>query len=189
MILIRAFIGVEFESDCKKYIYELQQRLRKYAVKGRWKYSGNFHLTLKFLDEIDARQKIQVDEALQSICRNRDPFRLYISELGVFGYRDAIRVLWLGLAGDLKPLQSLAENIDRSLASVGFAAEKRPYAPHITLGQEIVFECPFDQILAGVGQVHYGPINVEKLTLFKSEQLQNKRVYSKISEYGFASQI
>jgi IMP dehydrogenase/GMP reductase len=33
------------------------------------------------------------------------------------------------------------------------------------------------------GQVAYGPIRVNSLYLFKSEQIQNKRVYSKISEY------
>ena len=183
MIGIRAFIGIDFDSDCKKYIFELQQRLRKYAVKGRWKSSDNFHLTLKFLDEINTKQQTQIDEALQSICNAQNPFTLEISELGVFYGRDAIRVVWLGLAGDLLYLQPIAEKIDKSFAAIGFAQEKRQYTPHITIGQDVIFECPFNQIKSSIGLIKFSPIDVKKVTLFKSEQLQNKRIYSKISEY------
>lgn len=45
------------------------------------------------------------------------------------------------------------------------------------------FECPFDHIRDSIGQINFSPINVTALTLFKSEQIQNKRIYSKISEY------
>ncbi len=185
MIRIRAFIGIDFESDCKAYIYELQQSLRKYAVRGRWKHSDNFHLTLKFLDEIDGKQQRQIEEALNDICMRQDSFRLEVSELGTFKGRDSIRVLWLGLTGELKPLQSLAGDIEKALIPLGFPAEKRPYVPHITIGQDIVFERPFEQVRDSVGRIGFGPMKIEKLTLFKSEQIQNKRVYTKISELGF----
>ena len=183
MIGIRAFIGIDFESDFKKYIHELQQRLRKYAVRGRWKYSDNFHLTLKFLDEINTKQQKQIDDALNNICMEQCRFRLETEGLGIFEGRDSIRVLWLGLAGDLQLLQSLVEEIDKSLDSIGFPMEKRRFIPHITIGQDIVFECPFDHIRDSIGQINFSPINVTALTLFKSEQIQNKRIYSKISDY------
>lgn len=185
MILIRAFIGIDFQPDCKSYIYRLQQGLRKYAVKGRWKHSDNFHLTLKFLDEIDMEQQKRIDEALTLICGQQAAFSLKVSELGIFKGRDNIRVLWLGLTGDVKPLQDLSCSIEKALAPIGFLPEKRPYTPHITIGQDIVFESPFDQIRDSIGHINFGPMKIEKLTLFKSEQIQNKRVYTKISEYGF----
>ena len=53
---MRTFIGIDFEDAIKNNILELQNKLRKYVVKGRWKHSDNFHLTLKFLDEIDSEQ-------------------------------------------------------------------------------------------------------------------------------------
>ncbi len=146
MILIRAFIGIDFGNDCKAYIHGLQQSLRKCAVRGRWKHSDNFHLTLKFLDDIDEKQQKQIEAALSDICFHRDSFCLEVSELGIFKGRDNIRVLWLGLTGELKPLQSLAGDIEKALVPVGFPAEKRPYVPHITIGQDIVFERPFDQV-------------------------------------------
>lgn len=187
MIVIRAFVGIDFGSDCKKYIYELQQRLRKYAVKGRWKHSDNFHLTLKFLDEINLKQQRQIDEALHHICAEHNAFGLEMSALGIFGAGESIRVLWLGLAGDLDILRLLAGKIDASLAEIGFPPEKRSYAPHITIGQDIVFECPFDQIRDSIGHEKPCPIDVKEVTLFKSEQLMGRRIYTKVSEYGLIS--
>ncbi|MGE5614931.1 MAG: RNA 2',3'-cyclic phosphodiesterase [Bacillota bacterium] len=184
MILIRAFIGIDFDSDCKKNIYELQQRFRKYAVKGRWKYIDNFHLTLKFLDEISVMQEKQIDEAMRSICTEQKPFTLEITEPGIFEGKDAVRVLWLGLAGNLEILRHLAERIDKSFHKIGFPLEKRRYTPHVTIGQDIVFECPFSQIRDSIGSIKSSPVLVNKLILFKSEQLQNKRVYTPISEYS-----
>jgi 2'-5' RNA ligase len=184
LILIRAFIGIDFDSGCKEYIYGLQQRLRKYAVKGRWKRIDNFHLTLKFLGEINEMQKKQIDEAMQDICAGQKPFLLEITEPGIFEGRNAIRVLWLGLAGELDILKHLAGKTDRSLHKIGFPLEKRRYTPHVTIGQDIVFECPFSRIGDSIGSIKYGPVMVNKLILFKSEQLQNKRVYTPISEYA-----
>ncbi len=183
MISIRAFIGIDFEPDCKKYIFDLQQSLRKYAVRGRWKHSSNFHLTLKFLDEISPTQKELIDARLHDICKARKEFSLNVSEAGVFKGRDMIRVLWLGLDGDIQTLSQLAAKIDESVSELGFPIERRPFTPHITIGQDIIFQCPFDEIKDAVSRISYGPIEVKTVNLFKSEQLQGKRIYTKISGY------
>jgi len=184
MICIRAFIGIDFSDDCRKYIFDLQQRLKKYAVRGRWKHIGNFHLTLKFLDEISAEQKKQIDMSMKQLCGAFKPFSLEISETGIFKGNDAVRVLWLGIGGDLRALHQLAGSIDSSVSALGFPPEKRRYTPHITIGQDIIFECPFENIADSIGRISYGPISVEKICLFRSEQVQNRRVYTIVSEYG-----
>jgi len=164
-------------------VYDLQQRLRKYALKGRWKYIDNFHLTLKFLDEISISQRQQIDELMNRICAGQAQFKLEAAELGIFPGKDSVRVLWLGLSGDIKHLRLFAGKIDSSLTEIGFQPEKRPYTPHITIGQDIIFECPFEQIHESVGRINIGPVNVTQAALFKSEQIENKRIYTKISEY------
>jgi len=183
MIGIRAFIGIDFDNDSKKYISELQQKFRDCSVRGRWKYIGNFHLTLKFLDEITMEQKKILDAALAEICASTGPFSLDISDVGIFKGRESIRVLWLGLGGDIPVLRKLAEEIDRCASSLGFPAETRSYTPHITIGQDIVFGRPFEEIKASVGKPSWGPVAVNSVELFKSEQIRNKRVYTKISGY------
>jgi 2'-5' RNA ligase len=183
MIGIRAFIGIDFDPDCKKYIFDLQQSLKKYAARGRWKHSSNFHLTLKFLDEISPAQKELIDAGLRDICKARRPFSLEIDGAGVFHGRDTIRVLWLGLGGDMHVLRYLAADIDKSVSMLGFPAERRPFTPHITIGQDIIFPRPFEEIRDSIGKISYGPVKATCVNLFKSEQIQGKRIYTKISEY------
>jgi RNA 2',3'-cyclic 3'-phosphodiesterase len=180
---MRAFVGIDFSREVKDEIYELQNRLKKYAIKGRWKHSDNLHLTLKFLDEISQTQKEKLDEAMENLCHNNKPFNLGFKGLGIFEGRESIRVLWLGLVGDIQSLESIHTEIDKALLPIGFLAEKRKFKPHITLGQDILFKSSFNQIKETVGEVEFGNIDINSLFLFKSEQIQNKRIYSKVSEY------
>lgn len=180
---MRSFIGIDFDDQLKKEIYRLQQQFRSHAVKGRWKHSDNFHLTLKFLDEISMSQKQKIDELMKELCAGTGPFSLGISGAGIFPGRDAVRVLWLGLSGDLRELRQLYGSIDSGLVPIGFPQEKRAYNAHITIGQDIVFRTGFDEIKKETENISLAPFPVKSLYLFKSEQIQNKRVYTKVSEY------
>lgn len=180
---MRAFIGIDFSQGLKKEIGELQKELRKYALKGRWKYIDNFHLTLKFLGEINFEQKKEIDDALRKICQNKKTFKLALKDLGTFDGWDSIRVLWLGLSGEIQTLESIHREIDQALLPLGFQREKRKYSPHITLGQDLVFHCSLEKIKGIVNQVEFETVKVDHLYLFKSEQIENKRIYTKISQY------
>jgi len=180
---MRTFIGIDFDDELKKNIFELQQRLRELAVKGRWKHSDNFHLTLKFLDEIDEKQKMEIDNALRQISCETKPFELSLSGLGIFPGGDSVRVLWLGVTGDMPELKYLQGSIDQALEPIGFPKDKRAYRPHITIGQDVVFKLEFDEIKKIIGEVKLTAFKVNRLFLFKSEQIGYKRVYTKIEEY------
>lgn len=180
---MRAFIGIDFKQELKHELAELQKSLKNYAVKGRWKYIDNFHLTLKFLGEIDQWQKEQIDNIMHNICIDQKPFSLTLDDLGVFAGRENIRVLWLGLAGDINRLTSLYNKIEEGLNSLGFPREKRGYKPHVTIGQDIVFKEDFLHIRDGLSLSKFTAIYVDRLFLFKSEQIGNKRIYTKISRY------
>lgn len=180
---MRTFVGIDFSIEVKDEIYEFQQKLRSYAQKGRWKHRDNFHLTLKFLDEITLSQKEKIDESLQGLCQKERPFSLGLKGLGVFTGKESIRVLWLGLTGDVQELVSHQKKIDQALTPLGFRPEKRRFSPHITLGQDILFEAGFEEINAGIAGLKFSQTQVEEIALFKSEQVQYKRIYTKISGY------
>jgi RNA 2',3'-cyclic 3'-phosphodiesterase len=186
MRTMRTFIGIDFERELKNEIYELQQKLRSYAKKGRWKHSDNFHLTMKFLGEINPAQQEQIDNAMKKLCITREPFTLSLTGLGAFLGKDSIRVLWLGLDGDMQELQSLHKETDKVLTPIGFEPEKRKFKPHITIGQDIIFDYSFNQIQDIIDEVQLGMTRVNSLFLFKSEQIQNKLTYTKVSEYDFS---
>lgn len=182
---MRAFIGIDFDKELKAEIYKFQQKLKKYAVKGRWKNVENLHLTLKFLDEINPDQQEKINKAMEGISIARKPFNLAVAGMGIFNGRGSIRVLWLGMTGDMAELQSLYAEIDKALNCIGLPMEKRTYKPHITIGQDIIFEGSFDRIQEELGDPQFNSFRVDSLFLFRSDQIQNKRVYSKSASYSF----
>lgn len=183
---MRAFIGIDFSSELKNHIAAVQNRLRTYASGGRWKYSDNFHITLKFLGDIRQSQALEICRILKDICSRTSCFSLNISEIGNFPGNGCISVLWLGLGGELKKLNRLQKEIDLNLEGQGFKREGRAYKPHITIGQDILFKEPFENIKAGTQLNAFPWINVDRVILFRSEQILNKRVYT--LEAGFLLQ-
>jgi 2'-5' RNA ligase len=120
---MRAFIALDFENSIKRRIAEYQNQFRDHTTSGRWKYIDNFHLTLKFLDDISDSQFILIDRALREICAGTGSFDLNISETGSFPGKGNIRVLWLGIGGDLDKLGRLQDNISKNLEELGFPRE------------------------------------------------------------------
>lgn len=179
---MRSFVAIDFSSELKNEIVKLQSELRDIASGGRWKYIDNFHLTLKFLGEVERPKVQEINKVLQEICTKTERFKLQIGNLGFFPGKGNIRVLWLKLDGELDKLRKLQAEIDSSLEKVGFESERRPYVPHVTIGQDIVFNMDFEEIRKLAIDKKYSSISVESVCLFKSEQVMNKRIYTPVSE-------
>jgi RNA 2',3'-cyclic 3'-phosphodiesterase len=180
---MRAFLGIDFSNDIKKSISSLQKELKGNAIKGRWKYYENFHVTLKFFDNINDIQKIDIDHAAKAVCENFGRFKLGFGDLGTFEGKGNIKVLWIGLTGDEDRLNKLHNNIDCSLSEYGFEKDKRNFKAHITIGQELLFNCTLEELNKIRTRVDFSKAVVNKLYLFKSEQIGTSRVYTKIEEY------
>jgi len=182
---MRTFIAVDFNKEVKNEIKSLQDRLRTHASFGRWKYIDNFQLTLKFLGEIDDKKEDEIGAQLEKTCQKSNPFVLNISEIGRFQGHDNIRVLWLGLGGELDKLKRLQADVEEGMHAIGFEKEKRPYVPHITIAQDIAFSTGFDEIRKIASEIVFPDIPVDKIFLFKSEQVGKKRIYTPLKEFRF----
>ena len=89
----------------------------------------NLHLTLHFLGPQPLER---VSEALATIAV--PAFDLHLGELGSFEARDGSTVLWAAVDGG-EGLTALHLAVAAALAPLGFAPERRPYRPHITLAR------------------------------------------------------
>ena len=90
---------------------------------------------MKFLGNIDAGRVDDITQGMQRACRELAPFKLALSNLGVFPNASRPRVVWAGVQGDLEPLVRLQTGIETHLARLGFPPENRPFTPHLTLGR------------------------------------------------------
>lgn len=133
---VRCFVAIELPADVKRELASLSENLRDSCrAPVKWVEGEAMHLTLKFLGNVPASQIEEIRSAVASACTDTGPLRLHAAALGAFPSARNPRVVWVGLQGDAEALGRLAERIDDSTASLGFARESRPFTPHLTLGR------------------------------------------------------
>jgi 2'-5' RNA ligase len=91
--------------------------------------------------------------------------------------------LYIGLGGDIEKLQRLNGDVEAVAEIIGFARENRPFTPHITISQDLTLNIPFEKLKGEIDMTDTSIISVEKIELIKSEQIQNRRIYTPICCY------
>lgn len=132
---VRIFIAIDIPNSIKAEIAKLQKELRSSHTSISWTRPQNLHLTLKFLGEISENSLAQVERAVEEAASVFQIFSLNLDGVGVFPQFRKPRVLWIGLGGEINTLITLAERIEDSLLQCGFAPEKHPFQPHLTIGR------------------------------------------------------
>ena len=133
---VRLFVACEVPDDVKRDIGEVIQSLRSRSGNAvRWIRPDGVHVTLKFLGEVPVRKLPAVKLAIQEAVVGHQPFELEFSNIGTFGGREGLRIMWVGVAGDVLRLEALVRAVNAALAVVGFEPERRPFRPHLTLGR------------------------------------------------------
>ena len=133
---VRTFIAVLIPDAARQVLSESIRQLSGLAPQGvRWVDPNGIHLTLRFLGDIPVERVEDVLAAQGVASGSREPFSLQLSGLGMFPNRDRPRVLWAGVSGDMDALRLLQEEVEAQLERVGFPKDRRPFAPHLTLGR------------------------------------------------------
>lgn len=133
---VRLFVACEVPDDVKDTIGEVIEGLRqKSGTAVRWIKPDGVHVTLKFLGEVPTKKLPAVKLAIQEAVVGHSPFELEFSTIGTFGGREGLRIMWVGIAGDVLRLEALVRAVNAALAVVGFEPERRPFRPHLTLGR------------------------------------------------------
>ncbi|HEB65214.1 MAG TPA: RNA 2',3'-cyclic phosphodiesterase [Chloroflexi bacterium] len=136
MSVVRAFVAVDLESEITERLAQVLAELRQ-QVDGRivrWVPAENIHLTLKFLGDVSVHNLPLLEDALRAEALGRSAFALSVGGLGAFPSENQPRVLWVGVeAPDV--LMALQRGIESRVERLGYAREKRPFNPHLTLGR------------------------------------------------------
>ncbi len=133
---VRLFVACEVPDEVKQAIGEVIETLRgRSGTAVRWIRPEGVHVTLKFLGEVPVRRLPAIKLAIQEATVGHSPFELEFSTIGTFGGREGLRIMWVGIAGDVLRLEALVRAVNAALAVVGFEPERRPFRPHLTLGR------------------------------------------------------
>lgn len=183
---MRTFIALDFSEEVKLKMGSIQKKLRQNSTKGSWTYIDNFHITLKFLGTTNPQNLDGIKTILGDIAKKSVPLKISLDNLGFFPGKDSIRVVWIGMKGDIEQLKGINYNIEKKLVSLGVKKEPRKYMPHITLGRNVVFDNTLYKVKDIFEKEKPYDFTISSISLMNSENIDNKRIYTPIATFKLA---
>ncbi len=183
-MLIRAFIAANLASSVGEEMTKVQSALQNAKGDIRWVKPQGFHLTFRFLGNIEPNRVAPILTALRVAVRHQAQFRVRMQGLGAFPSLTRPRVLWAGLTGG--GLQELHTKIESALGSCGFPPEGRAFRPHITLGR-VRSQRGWNHVLERVKeylQYDFGESLIDTVTLYRSDLEPGGAVYTALGVAG-----
>jgi 2'-5' RNA ligase len=137
---LRLFVALDPPDAVRRRLAAIQGELRGAAGRSadevRWVRVEDVHLTLQFLGAVPEERLPAVTAAVAAVAA-ASPQQLHLEVRGAGAFPSArrARVLWAGVTGEVAPLASVATELGRQLAPLGFPPEERAFSPHLTLGR------------------------------------------------------
>ena len=97
----------------------------------RWIDVENYHLTLRFIGDVEGHVADEIANALDRV--RRPSFPLALSGVGAFGSKKP-HAIWAGVTAS-PDLAALQAEIERICQRIGVAADPRKFVPHVTLAR------------------------------------------------------
>ena len=170
--MIRLFVALALPTEIRSVLTQLVG-----GIPGaRWLPPENYHLTLRFIGEVELWQAEDIDHALGMI-RSR-PFNLVLRGVDAFEKSGRFSTLWVGVEKN-EELNLLQSKIEGALQRIGLSADRKRFAPHVSLAR--VDKTLPEKVIAYV-QTHNlfraPTVSVEQFTLFSSRLGKEAAVYS-----------
>jgi RNA 2',3'-cyclic 3'-phosphodiesterase len=173
---MRLFVAIELPKEITKELKRLQEKLKPHVT---GTFVDEFHLTLKFMGDVDEDKLEDIEEHLSLI--KFTPFDLRLSNTGVFPSESYIKVVWVGLKPEdrVKDLQSL---VDRALFK--FNLKKEDFIAHITLVRvkTVKDKDDFKRVLKSIVPEQLS-FKVDNFKLIQSTLTKEKPVYKLRKEF------
>ena len=123
----RLFTGLEIPADVGLTLSSLRGGLPG----ARWVDPENYHVTLRFIGDIDGASANEIASMLFRV--NRKPFEVAVRGLSSFGGRKPRAVVATIVPS--RPLIELQAELERLMQRIGLSPEGRKFIPHVTLAR------------------------------------------------------
>ena len=193
MSVVRSFIAVSLSAELRTKLAQAENSLGELLpdLPVRWVAAANIHLTLKFLGDVSVNNIPMLEEILQAEAASTKPFELSVGGFGVFPNNSRPRVLWVGVEAP-EELNSLQRRIEGEAARLGYAPDKRPFSPHLTLGRvsrnaDNAEVRSISSALRNYKLGFIGATHIKSVNLYRSDLKPGGAVYTKIFSAKFSS--
>ncbi len=131
---MRLFCAVDTPIALHACLGRASDALRLSGADAKWTAPAQWHVTLKFLGEIEEAALPAIVEAIGRVAARGRPARLRLGGLGVFGGLKP-RVVIARVEDEGGSLGETAGGLDRELAPLGFHPDNHVFNPHLTLAR------------------------------------------------------
>lgn len=182
---MRAFFCLPLDEDVRAAIGRAAERIqRQVQMAATWVEPANYHVTLRFLGDIDPALTIELQELAAHAIALTAPFSLSLRDVGGFPTLERARVLWVGGEAPAA-FRGLAETLEHGLRELGFPAEPKPAVSHVTIAR--VKGAPdrrLAEIVARVGSVATRAVQPKDVVLMQSELGPRGARYTRLFSVG-----
>ena len=183
---MRVFVGIQLPEDIKEHLAAVQEEVKRACLKGSFTDPDNFHLTMRFIGEVNPEQKCAIETALARCTQEQVPFQIETAGLGNF-FKKNKWIIWLGIK-ESRQLHQVYDQLNAELlGEATTVADEVAFIPHLTLGRGIVLSQEWED-LCKVPLPSDQKIPVTALTLFESVRVNGKLVYRPIADFPFHGQ-
>ncbi len=133
----RVFIAISLPEHVKDEIERAQEQLRS-ALPGkcvRWSRREQWHLTLKFLGNVESRRLEALTASMRGACAGFGVLQLRAGQIGFFPDARHPRVVWTRVRDGRDWLPSLQRAVETAAAGFTSEAPEPEFTGHVTLGR------------------------------------------------------
>lgn len=184
----RLFFALPLCGAVREGLSAYQRALAAAGVRARWVREAQFHVTLKFLGDVDASAAPALIEAVQEGVRRLPRFEVELCGVGAFPNRRAPRVLWAALRDAPSELYRLVEAVEVGCERLGFPRSERPFRPHVTLGRLHPGGVPagWEQVAANLSDRPAGSERMRRVILYRSRLAPSGPTYTEVASAPLA---
>jgi 2'-5' RNA ligase len=160
-VMPRLFTGLEIPQD----VAEALAMLRGGLPGARWIDPENYHLTLRFIGDVDDVTAHEISSMLERVRRRS--FELRLDGLSSFGGRKPRAIV--ATAAPTATLMEIQAEQERMMQRIGLEPEGRKFTPHVTLAR--LRDASSHQVadyLSARGLFRTPPFQVSRFVLFSS---------------------
>jgi 2'-5' RNA ligase len=131
---IRAFFAVDLAPRARRAAAVAAAELSDGAAGVRWVREEAYHVTLRFLGQVDRAAAPGLAEAVAHAVSDQAPFSVRLGAVRLFPSLRRPRAVVLDLEPE-GPLARLAAAVEAGVVGSGLPAQERPFRSHLTLGR------------------------------------------------------